>query len=112
MFYNYFVSEDKNYFIKTGRWEVWTTMSYGLKFYPELSHQFQQWYITYTLKGNSKYLLIATPDFHTQGISVTFTLEHTKGSNIGLIILIIVAVIIVAVVVAFIICRCRRKNSY
>ena len=70
------------------------------------------YYITYTLKGNSKYLLIATPDFHTQGISVTFTLEHTKGSNIGLIILIIVAVIIVAVVVAFIICRCRRKNSY
>ena len=66
------------------------------------------YYISYTLKGNNKYLLIITPNFDTP---VTFTLEHTKGNNIIWLIIAVVAVFVIAIIIFIVVCRLRRKSA-
>ena len=65
------------------------------------------YYISYTLKGNNKYLLIGTPNFPHY---VNFTLEHTKSNNTIWIIIAIVAVIVIAIII-IVVCRLRRKSA-
>lgn len=66
------------------------------------------YYISYTLKGNHKYLFIGTPDFSPYIINLK--VEHTKRNNIIWIIIAVVAVIVIAIII-IVVCRLRRRSA-
>ena len=98
------------YFLETDNYEYFKTSDFTEVFsnsQSTIGGAHVIYYLSYTLKGNNKYLLIGTPNFPHY---VNFTLEHTKSNNTIWIIIAIVAVIVIAIII-IVVCRLRRKSA-